>query len=137
MKLRLIAPPYDTMNGHVGVVEFVDGLSVGDVHPNEARRIASVFGAVWEDGSAADPNTVYQDNYTTGAQTTEEVRAEREAESTAVKVERRYTEAELAEVVEKKGIEGLREIGDPLGVKAKSIKALVDGILELAGAKAE
>lgn len=140
MKLRFTSDAYKGFTGNIGVVEFVDGLSVGDVHPNEGRRLAGVFGAEWEDGSPANVNDGYEQILHTPAPSQEQIEADREALSLAgpaVAQGKTYTEDELAAIADKQGIDGLREIADPLGVKAKSIKALIDGILDKAGAKAE
>jgi hypothetical protein len=139
MKLRFTSDAYKGFTGNIGVVEFKDGLSVDDVHPNEGRRLAGVFGAEWEDGSAANVNDGYDQMLHTPAPSQEQIEADREAlsETQVVKAGgKTYTEAELAEIADK-GIDGLRVIADPLGVKGKSIKALIDGVLAVAGAKAE
>lgn len=141
MKLRLISEAYKGFTGNIGVVSFVDGLSVDDVHPNEGRRLAGVFGAEWEDGISANVNALYEQSLDTPAPSQEGIEAEREALSLAteqakVEAAAAHTEEELAAIADKKGIAGLREIADPLGVKAQSIKALIQGILD-AGKKAE
>jgi hypothetical protein len=41
-----------------------------------------------------------------------------------------YTQSELEEIADKRGIEGLRAIGTPLGVKSNSIAKLIEGIRE-------
>lgn len=46
----------------------------------------------------------------------------------------KYTRADLEAVVDKSGLQGLREIGNALDVKAGSINELIDRILEVAGA---
>lgn len=140
MKLRFISDAYAGFTGMIGVVEFKDGLSVDDVHPNEGRRLAGVFGAEWEDGSPANVNDGYEQTLHTPAPSQEQIEAEREALSLAgpaAASDKTYTEDGLAAIADKQGIEGLREIADPLGIKAKSIKALIDGILAKAGAKVE
>lgn len=41
-----------------------------------------------------------------------------------------YTREELEKIADEKGIKGLREIADPLGLKSNSIVPLIDSILE-------
>lgn len=143
MKLRLTASGFETFEGQMGVLFFEQGLSTSDVHPNEARRIAAVIGAEWEDGSPANIGAIYALNANTAAPTQEQMDAEKGASAqdaenaSAVQAAAAvYTEDQLATVADKKGIAGLREIAEPLGIKAQSIRALIDGILK-AGAKAE
>jgi hypothetical protein len=50
-----------------------------------------------------------------------------EATSTA---QTTYTREELEKIADEKGIKGLREIADPLGLKSNSIVPLIDSILE-------
>ncbi len=142
MKLRLTGAGFENFTGQMGVIFFEDGLSTGDVHPNEGKRVAGVIGAQWEDGSHANVGDIYAASADVAAPTQEEQDAAKEALSEATVVAEQaaaaaYTADELAEIADKQGIEGLRAIGDPLGVKAKSIQALIDGILAKAGAKAE
>lgn len=40
-----------------------------------------------------------------------------------------YTETDLAEIAERKGIKGLREIAEPMGVRARSIGEMIAAIL--------
>lgn len=51
----------------------------------------------------------------------------------AVAPTKRYTRAELEAVADESGIQGLREIADPLGIKATSIRKLIDEIYSVAG----
>ncbi len=149
MKLRLTAPGWTGYTGQMGVINFVDGMSVGDVLPVDAVRVAGVIGAEWEDGRPANVSQVYLDNMHTQAPTQEEQRladapdapktvdpdlAKDRAEALGVT----YTEEELAAVADKSGIAGLREIAEPLGIKANSISKLIELILKAAKApKAE
>ena len=48
MKLRLMNGGFENYTGQMGVVDFVDGLSTGDVLPIDGTRFAALFGdAVW------------------------------------------------------------------------------------------
>jgi hypothetical protein len=61
-----------------------------------------------------------------------EVATQAETPAAAVEVEVKakvWTEEELAAVADKSGIDGLREIGTPMGVKARSIREMIDGIV--------
>lgn len=147
MKLRLTAPGWETYTGQMGVINFVDGVSEKDVLPIDAVRVAGVIGAEWEDGSPANVGQLYLDNMHTEAKTDEESRQANdpnvpktidpdEAKSKTELLGVSYTEAELAKVADEKGIAGLREIAEPLGIKGNSIAGLIAAIFKAAG-KAE
>lgn len=146
MKLRLTAPGFETYTGQMGVINFVDGLSTDDVLPIDAVRVAGIIGAEWEDGAPANVSQIYLDNAHTPAPTDEEQRvvvtpdAPRSndidaAKEIAAEVGVTYTEEELAKIADARGIAGLREIADPLGLKGNSISGLMQAILRAAGSK--
>lgn len=142
MKLRLTAPGWKTYTGQMGVIFFEEGLSVSDVLPTDAVRVAGVIGAEWEDGTAANISQTYLDNMKTeapmGAVTTavpeDEVEAPQAVAEAPVKS---YTAEELAAVADKSGISGLREIAEPMGIKGNSIGKLIEAILKAGAPKAE
>lgn len=155
MKLRLTAPGWETYTGQMGVIFFEDGLSVSDVLPVDAVRVAGVIGAEWEDGRPANVSQIYLDNANTPAPTIEhnpaveaatEAWSEKVAETVvklgealeAIREVKLYTQDELAAIADASGVTGLRKIAEPLGIKSNSIRGLIDGILKVAGApKAE
>ena len=142
MKLRLMQAGFENYTGQMGVIDFVDGLSTGDVLPVFALRLAGIFGAEWEDGSPANVSQIYLDSMNNEAPLaaatyvpTIEAPLEVPVEPAAIVIPSRlYTEEELAGIADAKGIAGLREIADPLGVKGNAIRGLIDGILKAAGA---
>lgn len=138
MKLRLTAPGWQTYTGQMGVIFFENGLSVGDVLPVDAVRVAGVIGAEWEDGRPANVSQIYLDNMQTEAAVLKDNRepeapVEPKKEEVAAPAVT-YTEEQLAEIADKQGIAGLREIADPLGLKGNSIAGLISAILKAAGA---
>lgn len=146
MKLRLTAAGFESYTGQMGVIQFVDGVSTGDVLPVDAIRVAGIIGAEWEDGSPANVSQRYLDNMHTQAPTDAEQRQADiadapktvdtdEAKDKAELLGVTYTEEQLAEIADKQGIAGLREIADPLGIKGNSIAGLVAAILKAAGAQ--
>lgn len=138
MKLRLTAPGWQTYTGQMGVIFFENGLSVADVLPVDAVRVAGVIGAEWEDGTPANVSQIYLDNLKTEAPIAKDNRepeAPVEAKKEVVAEPAvTYTEDQLAEIADKKGIGGLREIAGPLGIKGNSISGLIEAILKAAGA---
>lgn len=138
MKLRLTAPGWQTYTGQMGVIFFENGLSVADVLPVDAVRVAGVIGAEWEDGRPANVSQIYLDNMQTEAAVLKDNRepeapVEPKKEEVAAPAVT-YTEEQLAEIADKQGIAGLREIADPLGLKGNSIAGLISAILKAAGA---
>lgn len=145
MKLRLTAPGWTSYTGQMGVIQFVDGLSVADVLPIDAVRVAGIIGAEWEDGRPANVSQIYLDNMHTEAPTDAEQRQADiadapktvdtdEAKGKAEMLGVTYTEEQLSEIADKGGIAGLREIATPLGIKGNSIAVLIESILKAAGA---
>jgi hypothetical protein len=143
MKLRLTAKGWETYNGQMGVIFFENGLSVSDVLPVDAVRVAGVIGAEWEDGSPANMSQIYLDNMHTEALTPEEQRQSDSADAPktvdsdiakekAAELGVTYTEEQLAAIADKDGISGLREIAHPLGIKGNSIRGLIQSILKAA-----
>ena len=138
MKLRLTQGGFETYTGQMGVVWFEDGLSTKDVLPIDAIRIAATIGAQWEDGTAANVGEMYLNNMHTPAfvgmseQAAEEPAAPVQSSVPAPGVPSgaAHTVEELAKIADEKGIAGLREIAEPLGVKATSIVTLMDLIVK-------
>lgn len=73
MKLRLTGGSFANYTGQMGVVYFENGLSVHDVHPNDAIRIAGSIGAEWENGSPANVGDIYTQNMNTPAPSVEQM----------------------------------------------------------------
>jgi hypothetical protein len=156
MKLRLIAKGWETYTGQMGVINFVNGVSVGDVLELDAVRVAGVIGAEWEDGTAANVGQRYIDNLNTPAPSVKSAPVKEpkqgkepakngeapkvEAPKPAVVAipveaikETKYTAEQLAKIADAQGIAGLREIATPLGIKGNSISALMIAILKKTG----
>ena len=143
MKLRLTQGCFESYTGQMGVIFFENGLSVSDVLPVDAVRVAGVVGAEWEDGSPANVGQLYLDAVNNPAPVFERV-VVKEVSKKAPDIEVaadpivRYSEDDLAAVADKDGIAGLRKIAEPLGIRDKSIGGLMTAILKVAGtAKAQ
>ncbi|WP_151708810.1 hypothetical protein [Acinetobacter brisouii] len=59
MKLKLTGSGFEGYTGQMGVHYFENGLSINEVLPVDAMRIAGAIGAVWEDGSPANVGEIY------------------------------------------------------------------------------
>jgi hypothetical protein len=149
MKLRLTQPGFEGYSAQMGVVFFENGLSTTDVSPHDAIRMAAVMGCEWEDGSPANVGQMYLDGMNAPAPSDQEQRdahgSDADGSSTDDSGEQgsgdvvkqagvSYTEEQLAAIADDKGITGLRDIADPLGIKGNSIRGLIDAIVKAAGA---
>lgn len=145
MKLRITQAGFEGYTGQMGVLDFIDGLSIGDVLPVDALRIAGIFGAEWENGQAANISQIYLDKMNDEAPSVQMGEAGIQADAAApvvvpvepsvqaaIALAATYTEEQLAAIADDKGIAGLREIADPMGIKGNAIKQLIDGILKAA-----
>lgn len=139
MKIRLIEAGYENMTGMFGEIEFVDGMSVHDISPVQARFLSSIVRIENIDGTDPGENARFQSAFNMEApsfrlptlaelegegQPAEVGQAQPEAQVAA-----EYTQESLEAIADKGGIAGLREIADPLGVKGTSIAKLIEGIL--------
>ena len=134
MKLKLTAVGYENFTGLFGTVEYVDGLSVSDVMPQTAKRVACVISVEWEDGTkvgVADALIANQ-NMPAPDETATVIPPE---PSTVPVTTKAWTEEELGAVADEKGIAGLREIAEPYGIKGNSIAGLIKAIMEKSIAK--
>lgn len=122
MKLRLIQKGYENFNGLLGVTEFKDGVSVNDVPPREATNIGMSIKTEWEDKTDPNPAQNLLNHMHTKAGEQAEAPA---ASATAGE----HTQESLETIADEKGIKGLREIAEPLGIKGTSIKELISEIL--------
>lgn len=154
MKVKITKKGYEYFNGMFGHVEFKDGISVQEISQPDAERLGCIVPIVKWEGDKEGEAVSIAATVGKGASQRAEVKAARlradqlevekelEAEiSDSAEVdakveveqstqERVYTIAELETVADKEGMPGLREIADPMGVKAKSIKELIDAIIK-------
>lgn len=131
MKLRLTQPGFETYTAQMGVTFFENGLSTTDVSVMDATRMAAVMGCEWEDGTPANVGQIYLDNMHTEAPVFAAPGAPDKlvvADVSVVSVG--YSEADLAAIADAKGIAGLRDIADTLGIKGNSIGGLIAAILK-------
>lgn len=132
MRVKIVEVGFDSFNGDIGGIEFESGVSTRELSPLEINRISAAMRVETLDGDQLGMAAVLAANMNTEMSSELEtiiVGETSETEKDAV-VESQYTKESLAEIADKKGIAGLREIADPLGIKATSIAALIEGILE-------
>ncbi|AMB48268.1 hypothetical protein [Methylobacterium sp. AMS5] len=149
-RIKITQPGWEGFNGDFGMVEFADGVSVDLVSKRQLVVIAATIAVeeVDEDGNSLGKPGL-QDNMDGAAivpapvltplarASDEDVKAEAKADAKKAKEPKLdplaltfHSKEELEAIAEKKGIGGLREIGDVLKVKGRSINELVKEILK-------
>lgn len=152
MKLKIVQAGFETYTGLFGIVEFKDGISTDHVNHVERAHLCALIAceefddsgkeelALTHDAAPADQAAQGEqsaaDTPATPADQTkqdEQPAAPAEQASQATGEDKpAYTREALEKIADEKGIGGLREIGDALGVKATSIAKLIEEILEAA-----
>lgn len=130
MKLKLVEK-LEGYTGYMGSVEFVDGVSVRDVSMVESNTIAALTPVNWiKDGVDIGRAEMVSVAFDEPAPAATVAKPAPSAEPAPVVKSLKYDRAELEAIADKKGLSGLRAIGNEYGVRAKSIPALIDSILE-------
>lgn len=154
MKIRLKEKGFENYTGQMGAILFKNGVSVRDVLEIDKRRLAGVMYVVDENGvqvstkqDASGAVAVVGRETKEQAPVVERVggddsempvfthpeKKKTKEEPKKVVPETRYTIADLEAIADEKGINGLREIANPLGIKATSIRKLIEEIHAVAG----
>ncbi|SER26062.1 hypothetical protein SAMN05216548_11411 [Faunimonas pinastri] len=142
--LRITAKGWEGYTGHIGMVEFVDGRSVSVVPQVLADRVSASIGVVEIDEDGLEDEAGAAARIIGGATLTVQIdplarasEADREAEQKRLKdtagrppADTLYTQKELMAIADDKGINGLREIAKPWGVRDRSIPGLLVAILK-------
>ena len=126
MKIKITQPGWEGYNGDLGAFAFVGGVSVEDVGRADAAFLAGIVSIEnVADGKNPSMSQRIIDNYGNEAVV--------EGESPAPVVESKsvYTKEYLESIADAVGIKGIREIADPLSLKANSISELIEKILTL------
>lgn len=126
MRIRIVQPGWEAFTGNFGSIEFSDGVSVTEVSNIEASRVAAVVRVETLQGK--DPSMAQRIIDAHHEPAPEQAATVAVAELPPAD-KPSYTAEELAAVADKHGIKGLREIADPLGIKANSISELIARIL--------
>lgn len=126
MKIKIVEPGWETFSDHLGFVLFKDGVSVEDVSPAEAARLASIVRIETLEGRNPSPAQMILDNWSGPMIVATTDTADAAMAASAVS----WTQEELSAIADEKGIKGLREIGDALGVKGTGISDMISKIVE-------
>lgn len=150
MKIRVVEAGFENYTGMLGNVMFENGVSVSEPSGFDVARLTSLmrFENV-ETGEQVSPGIEYQQKFLDMEAPIVPINylhEERQDEVIPEKIEnpiepvaqveqskKRYKREELEAVADTKGIHGLREIAEPMGVKATSISKLIEEILEAQG----
>jgi hypothetical protein len=155
VKVEIREKGWGGYTGPLGSYQFVDGKSVDSIPIRAALRIGGSIEAYDENGTRLHPSTyiVTENPSSVGATSVsyatpidespqpayEPETAESKAneidltpirEMVGGKIKETYSRAQLEAIADKKGIEGLREIGDKHGVKGRAVVELIGKILE-------
>lgn len=142
MKIKLVEPGYENLTGELGpFMLFENGISVSDLTLAQVSRLGAVMRIVNVDteeqvGSTADSVNVRAAEHPVGSEVIVENEVGTTSEMPAAAESPPYADYEfssresLEALVDAKGIKGLREVGEKLGVKGKSVPDLIDAILK-------
>ncbi|HHN8518370.1 TPA: hypothetical protein ACRRZQ_003735 [Klebsiella quasipneumoniae] len=135
-KVKLLESTFKGYTGLLCGVQFEDGVSVEELPFVDQQRICASMRAETVDGRNVSAAGAYSERYTVNAEAVKEYAAEPVTNLVRGTVEpgvQIYTREELEAVADSEGIAGLRLIGGVMGVKAKGIVEMIDGILKAQG----
>lgn len=138
-KLRIVEPGWQDFSGLYGITEFKNGVSLDDVSELEIMRLGALVTVERiESGAQAGPGNRILETYNNRIDPPlfqDDERALKDnldVENADMEVEV-YTQQELEQIADQKGIAGLRSIADNIGVKGKNIMELMRAILKKQG----
>jgi len=139
MKLRITEPGFQKLTGPIAEVMFEDGVSVNDVTEDQALRISAAMRCETLEGINPSAAAVLLRSLENRAPVVVEmdrgdvphavVEVAKPVEKKVQEPANAWTREQLEAVADKSGIKGLREIAVTFGVKATSIKELIDEVL--------
>lgn len=133
-RVRIVEKGWTNFTGYFGITLFDNGLSVDEVHENELSRLgALVHVERMENGEQAGASVIdlRAQNISTddlNAMVLQENSIEKDNKPVPV-----YTQKELENIADTRGIVALREIGEKLDARGKSIIELIKAILKKQG----
>ena len=138
MRVKIIEPGWEKFNDQLGGTPFTDGVSDDHLSRPDIDRIAATLRIETFDGDYVPINERIIERHNPAPQeaSVTEKSAEQIAVDAAISEAREigapthiWTKETLGQVADEKGIVGLRDIADPMGVKNVKITGLIDGIL--------
>ena len=138
-KIRLLEPQFLGYTGILCGIQFVDGISVSELPFIDQQRICASMRATTIEGKNVSPSAAYSSRNDLTADDIVETAApdivpmKRGTAEVEAKPVQRFTREELESIADCEGIAGLRQIGNQIGVKAKGIVEMIEGILKAQG----
>ncbi|EMA2752288.1 hypothetical protein U2H75_003022 [Escherichia coli] len=144
-KIRLLESQFVGYTGVLCGVQFKDGVSVSELPFIDQQRVCSSMRATTVDGVNVSPSAAYSNRDDISVDKINEPSAPemisfkkqheiaKENEKEKEKKAQLFSREKLEEIADLEGIAGLRVIGNRLGVKAKGIVEMIEGILKAQG----
>lgn len=138
-KIQLLEPQFLGYTGILCGIQFVDGVSVAELPFIDQQRICASMRATTVEGKNVSPSAVYSSRNDVNVGDIIEPTApdivpmKRGTAEVVAKPVQRFTREELESIADCEGIAGLRQIGNQIGVKAKGIVEMIEGILKAQG----
>lgn len=135
MKYRITEPGWEGFTGHLGMEEFVDGVSVEAISKAEASRLACIVRIETVEDAPKNPSATQQvlDSYHTQAGLATLATADEEQgvmKQVPEQPDRVYTKEELEQIADQGGIKAIRAIAEPRGIKGAAIGDLIAKVLK-------
>lgn len=125
--LKIKQAGMEGFSDYIGSVEFKDGVSVNPVSQVDAEMLSAIFAFETTEGKDPSQAARYQ-AVAQGVEAPVEFKAQE-----AAPVIYDFTRASLEAVADKKGLAGLRPIGEQWSVKSNSINGMIDSLMALTG----
>lgn len=142
-RIRITQAGFENYNGQMGILFFENGLSTNPVPFKDANRLSATLLCEFEDGTSCNPAQRLLDTAGQEAPQARETFDEQPGAATAAPAARvtpvvelqdqpaaQYTVVQLEEIADSKGIQGLRDIATPLGIKSNSITGLIAELIK-------
>lgn len=125
MKIKITQTGWAGYTGHLGQVEFADGISIDDVSRADAAQLSAIV-LIEDVATGKNPSDAQRivDSYSDQAKVETPLVAE-----TTVQLVSEYDQAQLEAIADASGIKGVREIADRFDIKGTSITDLITRIL--------
>lgn len=130
-QIRILEPGWETFSDFLGEVEFKDGVSINPVTRFQAQRIGGNIKIEMLDGS--DPSEAAEHAELVNSEVPLTVFDAPVIAEEAQPIVYDFTRESLEDTADKKGLAGLRPIGEKYGVKSNSIIGLIDNLMALTG----
>lgn len=133
-RLKIIEPALKGYNGFIGAHEFVDGVTPYPVSWIEADQIGASIQVedADEEGHVISPVMRMHHGRTLAADdpSVQSVGMGVEVDGEIRQIAQFYTHDELGQIADRRGLQGLRDIGNCWGVSARSVTDMIERIMK-------